>query len=375
MVSTNAAYVNELGFFDDMYTCLESTMKDVNIQIADFEIKKHSLEMQHYFEDVEDYDVLLEKEGEGVLAKIGNAIIKIISKITSLVKSLMDKILGNTKQIRTDEEIVNKMIKEHPELQYHIVKGIDNNWFTARDIAPFEKDIVGLIQMLEKNAIDHQTFKEKVAARCVEFTKSAAPYVGVITTAGAFMGGISKINKGCVDTKKSLQNLTKTCEEFKDRVEHNYGEQDVNKAKAIINALGNVIGVTTKECEHRVESQTKVGKFLNKIANSKAGKLVHADDDSRTARHDKVKDKIEKKQQAQRDAERNKDEDDYLTNLFLKQLTKVTANPNKLDEIGKKIKEQHPEYSDADIEAAKNAANNIIIDNKEKIKNKNKNNP
>ena len=368
MVSTNAAYINEFGFFDDMYNCLESTMNDMNTQFADFEIKKHSLEMRHYFEDVEDYDVLLEKEGEGVLAKIGNAILKIISKITGLIKSLMEKVFGNAKQIRTDEEIVNKMIKDHPELQAQIIKGINKEWFTVRDIAPFEKDITGLIQMLEKNAIDHQTFREKVAARCIEFTKSAAPFLGVATTAAGFLKAGAAINKGAVGTKEALQNLSKTCEEFKDRVDRNYGEKEVSKAQAIMNALGNVVGVTTKECERRAANQSAFAKFLNKIANSKAGKLVHADDESQHERQAKVKEKLDKKHEQ----EAKDKQDAYAAGVVRSVLKRLNRSDVKLGDVVKAVNEQEPgKYTLDEIRDAYLS----VTDSKKNNKNKNKNNP
>ena len=44
------------------------------------------------------------------------------------------------------------MCAEHPELKDTIARGINEEWFTYKDVAAFEKDTVALIAMLEKNA-------------------------------------------------------------------------------------------------------------------------------------------------------------------------------------------------------------------------------
>ena len=357
MTATNASYINEFNFFDDMYSCLESTLNTVNMECTNFAVKKHQIEMKHYFEDTVDFDVMIEKEGGSVLAKIGNAVLTIINKITDTIKKLMDKILGNTKNIKTDEEIVNQMVSKHPELRDQIVKGINKEWFTVRDIAKFEKDITGLIQMLEKNAIDHETFGEKIRRRCEEFSKSAAPFVSVISTFTAFMKVIPDISKNCSQTKEAFEHLRGTCEDFKDRVDRNYGDKDVNKAQAIMNALGNVIGVTNKECEHRVQAQSGIAAFLHKIANSGAGKLVHADDTSRDARHDKVRNALDAKRQASEAEETKKKNDaaeEARNDSIIQNIVKfLSKNATSNTEARKLINDRFPgKYSDADIDAA-----------------------
>lgn len=293
MVTTSNSYIHEYSFFDDVFDCLNESVKDVTVAMGWYNIKKHQLESKMMFESSSDvdYKVLLEKEGEGVLAKIGNAVMSIINKITAFIKKFTDKITGNMKLGKSDEEKVNQILAQHPELKNQVVEGIDKEWFTVADVAKFEKDVVGLIQMLNKNAIDHQTFMDKFKAKCKAFTDSAAPILGATTTVIGFMKILPEIHKAAKGTKDAISAFRGTCEKFKDDVDRNYSENDANKAQAIMNALSQAIGLTTKECQRSANMQSRWSSWASKFCNSALGKAMHADDASRDKRHNAAYDR------------------------------------------------------------------------------------
>lgn len=264
-MTTCQSYINEYSFFDEVYDVLESAEKELVIAMYDYENAKRQIALNSFFEssNFEDEDIMLEKEGEGILTKIGNMVITILKTLANAIKGVTDKIFSNTNKMKTDVEIVNQMMSEHPEFAKEVAKGISQEWFTYKDIAQFEKDTVGLINMLEKNAIDHQTFMDKFKNACNKFKESASPIITVGTTIASVIGVVGKVGKACKDGKSTLLSFNKTMEEFKERVDKNYTEHDVSKARAIMNAMSNAIGLTTKECNDRVASQ---GKFSSWIA-------------------------------------------------------------------------------------------------------------
>lgn len=264
-MTTCQSYINEYSFFDAVYDVLESTEKELTVTMYDYENAKRQITLNSFFEnsDSEDEAIMLEKEGEGILSKIGNMVVNILKALADAIKSVTDKIFGNTNKMKDDVEIVNQMMTEHPELAKEVAKGIREEWFTYKDVSQFEKDITGLINMLEKNAIDHETFLDKIKNACNKFNDSAKPIITAGTTVASAIGVVGKVGKACKEGKSALVSFNKTAEEFKERVDKNYTEHDVNKAKAIMNAISNAIGLTTKECNDRVAGQ---GKFSSWIA-------------------------------------------------------------------------------------------------------------
>lgn len=333
MTMTSNSYINEYSFFDDVFDCLNESVKDVSVAVGFYNIKKHQLESKMMFESSSDtdYKVLLEKEGEGVLAKIGNAVVNLINKITSFIKKFTDKITGNIKVGKSDEEKVNQILAQHPELKNQVVEGIDKEWFTVADVAKFEKDVIGLIQMLNKNAIDHQTFMDKFKARCKAFTDSAAPILGATTTVIGFMKILPEIHKAAKGSRDAIAAFKGTCEKFKDDVDRNYGEAEVNKAHAIMNALSQAIGLTTKECQKSATMQSRWSTWASKFCNSGLGKVMKVDDSSVQARRDEAKNRqYQKTSTAAQQAAQRRVADD-------------TTRQN--------IKKSHPNVKDDDLNA------------------------
>lgn len=291
-MKTSQSFINEYRDFDDVFDCITECQKDVTVALYNFNQNTRNVMMKGFFEGV-DVDTVMEKETEGFLSKIGSAVLNLIAKVADFLRKIGDKILGNTKLIKTDEEKVSQILAKHPELKKDVCKGLKEEWFTYKDVAAFEKDIAGLINMLERNAIDHETFKDKVTKAINKFNESAKPVITAGATVANLVSIVPTVHKSCADAKKSVSAMSDMLDKFKNDVDKNYGDHDQNKATSIFNALSQAVGLTTKECTDRVVGQKGLSGMLNKLCNSKVGEALHLDDTHRDARHQKTKDKLD----------------------------------------------------------------------------------
>lgn len=318
MLKTNQSYINEFSFFDNVIECIEESRREVDMAVYSYNNNKRQAELKSFFEGVMDDELFTEKEGEGVLAKIGNAILTLVRKVADFIRNTSEKLLSVTKKTKTDTEIVNKMMNEHPELRNEVVNGLEKEWFTYKDVAKFEKDVTGLIMMLDKNKIDHATFKDKFKKSCEDFTESGQVIISAGSTLSRLTSIIPKVGCGVKDCRNILQSFSKIASDIIQTAKINYNEHDVNKFQAIANALGQAIGIVTKECNDRQAGQGRIATILSNIKNSKVGQKLHLDDTSRSARHDRSRQNAEnervRKMQREVDKEnekaRRKDERD-----------------------------------------------------------------
>lgn len=298
MLTTSHSFIHEYSLFDEVFDALESCKKEADVIFYNYGKAKDNNSVASFFEGTSD-DFVMEQEAQGVLAKIGNLIVGLIKKITDFLKGISEKIFGSSKQLQTDAEIVSKMCAEHPELKDTIARGINEEWFTYKDVAAFEKDTVALIAMLEKNAIDHRTFREKFAAIADKFKKSAAPIITIGGTAAAVFGILPKLAKGCKEAKDTVGNFNKHLNDFKEKVDSKYSsDDDINKAQAIMSVMSEAINLTTGECKDRTKGQGAIGGFFSKLANGKVGKALHLDDDSKADRKDAAKKRVSDREAA-----------------------------------------------------------------------------
>ena len=312
MTKTCKSYIEEYNIFDSVFESLNDVSKDVNIAIAQYDMKMHQFRSKMFFESSQiDYDALMESEGENVLSRIGNAVLKLIQKVTDFISKITNKINDNIKYSKSDEEKVNQIITQHPELRNQVIDGIDKNWFTVSDVAKFEKDVIGLINMLNKNAIDHQTFMDKFRASCKKFAESNAPILAATTTVIGFMKIVPEIHKQVRGVKNAINSFNEAGKKFKNDIDNNYSKDDITKANAIMYALKQAIGLTTSECKHQVESQNKVRNVFRWIAR----KITFDTPESKDAAKNRVKTKEEEKvarDAAKKNAKKaHKSRDDY----------------------------------------------------------------
>lgn len=285
---TNAMFINEYSLSDSVIECAEEVVASVMSAAWDYENHKRDIELRAVLESADTTAILLEKEGQGFLASVGNAIMTLIHKVEEFLKKITDVLFGSLKKNKDEVEIVTKLITQYPELKTVICKGLNEEWFTYKDIAAYEKDVCGLIQMLEKKSIDHQTFKDKLKKAMDKFNDSAQPLVTAAKNVGDLLGFIPKVHEHATNGKKAMQSLSSTLKTFKKNVDHNYGKQEAGVIKSIVNALGQAVGLCSKECEYRVKSTSKLGWYIHKLSNSKIGTLLKLDDVSRSGRHEKI---------------------------------------------------------------------------------------
>jgi hypothetical protein len=297
-MKTNSAFINEYKLYDDVFDCIESCQKEATLALYHYNNTAKQMKMKAFFEGV-DVDILMEAENEGFLTKIGNKVLQLLTTIANFIRGITEKITGNVKGMKSDEERVTKIITEHPELKKQVCKGLKEEWFQYKDVAKYEKDIAGLINMLEKEQIDHQTFMDKVKKASEDFTSSAKSIINVGTSIAGLIKIVPNVHHACKEAKESVSEMSGLVETFKGNVEKNYADHDQNKVTSIFNALSQAVGLTTKECSDRVAGQSWISNTFHNFANSKVGGVLHIDDDSRDMRHVdayiKYKDKQDKK--------------------------------------------------------------------------------
>lgn len=209
MAMTSPAFIHENDDLENLNDAIDVFMQEVTSIENDLYTDLHRLDMQAYFEATTNAEEKIAKAKKNAFARIGDAILKLIQKVREFLERMLEKINIFKKKQAPAEEIVTKMLKDHPELKSQILNGLNKEWFTVKDVAAFEKDVVGLINMLNSNAIDHATFKEKFDMRLNKFHQSASPVVAVSNDAGSVARAISSMFSACGNTRKAIINFTK----------------------------------------------------------------------------------------------------------------------------------------------------------------------
>lgn len=203
-MKTNCKYIHEYSLLDEMTEAVSKQLEFISLEMAKMAHEKRQMEMKAFFEGtaVDTYF-----ESEGILTKIGNAVLNILTKISNTIRKITDKFFNRQKDNRTDVEKVNSIITQHPELKNKICKGIDEKWFTYKDVAAYEKDIVQLVNMVEKGAIDHKTFREKMSERLEKFNDGGKAILGAGATIVGLLTIIPRITKAYKKSKASSESL------------------------------------------------------------------------------------------------------------------------------------------------------------------------
>lgn len=215
-MKTNAAYIHEFSILDDINETISEVTNEVNHAMYEYETSKRQDDLRSFFENYNE-DFIMEKEG--IFTRIGNAIIKLIKKIGDVISKFTDKFFHRSKEVETDEQVVNQIVSRNPELRSTVVKGLKNEWFTYKDVAKYKDDILGLSMMLEQQTIDHKTFKQKCGEALDKFNKSGtaiitagATIAGVLTILPKIVNAFKRNKKALGDTKGALGSLSKKAE-------------------------------------------------------------------------------------------------------------------------------------------------------------------
>lgn len=210
-MKTCTSYIHEYDLTDDLNATIVETCNILEQASVDYDNLIHKYELVSFFEEnVDDEEFITEKEG--IFTRIGNGVINLIKKIGEIIKNITTKITGKSDGADKDKATVDVMLARHPEYRNDVIEGIQKEWFTFKDIAKYEKDIVGLTLQLEQHKIDHATFSTKCKLALERFNESAAPIEAVSTTISKLLEALGKIFKELKEGKSSLSNIKKALE-------------------------------------------------------------------------------------------------------------------------------------------------------------------
>lgn len=265
-MKTNHKYINEYLLSDEVMEACQECENSIIWDMYEYNNKIRQIKLNSFFESSSDESALVEKEKKNILYKIGEAISKIINKLADFIKKIFNTITGRTRDIQSDAQKVDQLIAMHPELRDQIYKGLKEEWFTYKDILQYENDTFALMDMLEKNIIDHRTFTDKMQAAADKFEKSAKPVIKIVGTIGgvAIVGG--QICKGCSQIKETIDNLLDRCKKTKKKITSG-NNVDPSVAQASVNALNQCVQKSTKEADNRVKGANNASNYLKNQAN------------------------------------------------------------------------------------------------------------
>jgi hypothetical protein len=279
-MKTSHAFINEMNSYDSMFESLENFGKEIAVATYAYESAIRQIDLKSFFEAADKPEEKKDEAKESFLGKIGNAVITLIEKIKNFMKTIKEKIFGNGEDLRKDTEVVNDILAKNPQLKKQVAEGIKKEWFTYRDVAAYEKDVAGLINMLDQKAIDNATFLDRMSKAADKFNKSAAPIISVGCTIAGLVTLVPKMLKGCKETTDFLGSMNGQLEKIKEETESNRADKAQDRITAKVNAIRTVISGATEECQKRSKAQEFAHGIFRAFKQSAAGKALKLDDKS-----------------------------------------------------------------------------------------------
>ena len=270
-MKTCSSYIHEYDCLDTFTEFMMEASRELEEIQNKFDATARQFELAMVFESSkeDDHVLLMEAENDSLLGKIGTVVTDLLKKIADFIRDITKAITGTHEEVKDEMQVVSELMRDHPEIAMEVAKGINKEWFTYHDVAKFENDVAGLVNMLKRAEIDHKTFAEKVSEKCKAFSNTAFPIVRGTVAAGGLISIPTILYKKCTEASKSMsavKELVKTVEEIyhTNREVHNAGP-----TAAAINAMARVANLTAKECSDRQVTQSKFGQFLSKITKGK----------------------------------------------------------------------------------------------------------
>lgn len=210
-MKTCTSYIHEYDLMDDLNVTIAETCNIVEQASTDYDNLIHKYELVSFFEKgVDDEEFITEKEG--IFTRIGNGVINLVKKIGEIIKNIALKVTGKNGEVDKDKATVDEMISRHPEYKNDIIEGIEKEWFTFKDVASYEKDIVGLALQLKQHKIEPATFSSKCKAAAEKFDNTTKPINMVVTRISELLKAIAGIFKYITEGKSSLAKMQKELE-------------------------------------------------------------------------------------------------------------------------------------------------------------------
>lgn len=262
---TYEEYVNEHQFFDAV---LESTHNANVVSTCAYyewadEIRQ--AEQRYLFESVS-IDALYEAANDGFFAKIGKVVMDLMDKVNKFFGDLLDKLKQITGIGKTESEKASAFIRNNPQYSDKIIAALEEGRVTINDVASFEKDATSLIELIQSQKIDEDSFKQKFKKSLDKFQSSSEVLLKTAGTVVSIITIIPKLTTACTDAKKSLDKTKGALNSFKSKL--GSSKLSPSNAKLVISSLTQLINVQTAEFKKRMSLLTRFVKGLVKFNRS-----------------------------------------------------------------------------------------------------------
>lgn len=279
-MKTNYKYIHEFDIIDEFYEDSNAILESLQNDIHDYYKAKSEAELKSFFEH-SNIDIIMEKDKEGIVTRLGNAIISLVKKITDSIAKFVNKIFHRSEKIESDVDIVNKMIIEHPEIRDAVVKGIKEEWFTYRDVAAYEKDVVQLMIMLEKEQISHKKFKEKVGEKTDKFISGGKKIALIGGTVAALLLIVPKTLSAYKQCKKAGNEIANTMKKSKGKAKNikesaSGDDSYIQTQEALLSGGANAYNIINKYNNVQLSNLEKIMNAIKSTSEDLVGKKEKA---------------------------------------------------------------------------------------------------
>lgn len=257
MVKTNPNFINESSFFDEVNEDLFNINNELTLEMTNYKLNLHSIEMKEFFESGDDTEESKNKAKKNIFARIGQFVMRLLDNIGKLINKSKES-LTNQKDGDKAASKLTKILSDNPYLKDDIMEGISKGWYDVPDVAQYEKDIVGLLQMVEQSKLDHQTFLQKVNARITQFNDAIAPASTAIKNVDTFVAIPRNIN----NTVKACNDLSDILSRKKNECDNQKGDAEVISAE--LTAINKVLASISKALYANNKNQSRLIDFAEK---------------------------------------------------------------------------------------------------------------
>ena len=211
---TSVSYINEDKDFINFIEYVESVDNDIHKSMVKLDLIRKEAGVKLFFESStkEEYMLFCEEENQSVLSKIGNHIMEMIKKFLDFFKGIFEKFKELFNDVESDKKTVEKMIQQNPAIGKEVVTGLKNEWFTYGDVAKYNKDMMGLYDMLIEKRIEHESVNEKISNIEYEYKEKESNFLKTVHTVQTIVGTIGFI----VGTIETINKCNKGLHKFND---------------------------------------------------------------------------------------------------------------------------------------------------------------
>ena len=132
MLRTNVSYINEFSQCDFVLEALNIASKVIEEACYDYDIAIKNNDFLDFFEagaDKKKTEEKKEKDKKNFLEKIGGAILSAIHALGNFIKRIGGIFTKNVEDVRTEEDILEDMLKDNPWLKNQVIPGFEKGWF------------------------------------------------------------------------------------------------------------------------------------------------------------------------------------------------------------------------------------------------------